>query len=304
MLISIKFVLYYFFIQYYMLIETDERTIINLQDYGIKRGLVFGHYRYNEVKPGLKSHMHHGALEICFCMNGQQHYKIGENLYKLNGNDIFVVPPDTMHSTGDFPEDKGELFWIQILLEKSNGRLCTLPEKQSRKLLDYLLKKSEYIFKGSFQLKSILEKMLIQFKDSDSIFGKITINQLIIQLLLETISLSQKGQNSSSSEKLTILDNYISDNLYRIIYVDELASLVNMSTGYFKAWFKSKSGMPPKEYTNRLRIEHAKVKLLKKSSVTEVAFDLGFSSTQYFSTTFKKFTGYTPKSYIYSKINL
>lgn len=90
------------------------------------------------------------------------------------------------------------------------------------------------------------------------------------------------------------------ENLYRIIYVDELASLLKMSTGYFKAWFKSKSGMPPKEHINRLRIERAKVSLLWQNSVTKVAFDLGFSSSQYFATTFKKFTGHTPKAYVSS----
>lgn len=286
-----------------MINKTNERTVFDLQSHGVNRGLSFGHYRYNEVKPALQAHLHNEALEICFCMKGQQHYKVGNHLYELNGNDIFVVPPDTLHSTGDFPEDKGELFWIQFLIDKSNGKLCNLPEKQSRMLLDCLLEKSEYIFKGTFQLKFILEKLVIQLTSPDSIFRRIIVNQLIVQLLLETILLSQKVQPSSSSEKLIILDSFVLENLHRIIYVDELASLVEMSTGYFKTWFKSKSGMPPKEYVNRLRIEQAKVELLKRNSVTEVAFDLGFSSSQYFATTFKKFTGHTPKSYISSRIN-
>jgi AraC-like DNA-binding protein/mannose-6-phosphate isomerase-like protein (cupin superfamily) len=281
-----------------MLNATDERTVFNLQDYGVNRGLSFGHYRYNEVKPGLDVHNHKAALEICFCMKGQQQYRVAKNLYQLNGNDIFIVPPDVKHSTGDFPEDKGELFWIQILLEKSNGKLCNLPEKQSRLLLDSLLEKAQYIFKGSFQVKIILEKLIFQLKNGDSIFSKIIINQLIVQLLLETILLSRKPQSQSSSEKLTILDKFILENLYRIIYVDELANLAGMSTGYFKTWFKSKSGMPPKEYVNRFRVEQAKVNLLKQGSITKVAFDLGFSSSQYFATTFKKFTGHTPKSYV------
>lgn len=286
-----------------MVNTTNERTIFNLQDYGVERGLSFGHYRYNKVRPGLGPHKHEGALEICFCMKGQQHYEVAGHSYVLNGNDIFIVSPDTLHSTGDFSEDKGELFWIQFLIDKSNGKLCNFPEKQSRILFDCLLEKPEYIFKGAFQLKFILEKLVFQLRDSESPLKAILINQLIVQILLETILLSQKTQSSSSSERLTILDGYIIGNLHRIIYVDELASLIEMSTGYFKAWFKSKSGMPPKEYINRLKVEQAKVNLMKKRSVTEVAFDLGFSSSQYFATTFKKFTGHTPKAYISQQTN-
>lgn len=282
-------------------VVTPERKVFNLQDFGIKRGLSFGHYRYKEVKPGLENHRHEGALEICFCIKGRQHYKVGERLFELNGNDIFVVPPDTIHSTGNFPEDKGELFWIQILLDKKNGNLCNMSIKQTEFLIDSLMGKSEFIFKGAFQLKFILEKLLEHMKNYGSILSIITINQLIIQLLLETVILSKRPQHTAHSVKLNTIDTFISQNLHRIIYVDELANLVAMSTGYFKAWFKSRTGMPPKEYVNRLKIENAKLVLLKNKTVTEVAFGLGFSSSQYFATTFKKFTGYTPSSYCLSQ---
>ena len=224
--------------------------------------LSFGHYRYKEVKPGLESHQHQGALEICFCMKGKQHYKIGEQLYELNGNDIFVVPPNTMHSTGEFPEDKGELFWIQLLLDNSNGKLCNMPKKQSDFLLAALLDKSQHIFKGSFQLKFILEKLIGQLENSDSMLSRIMVDQLITQLLLETVILSNKPQQSPPSIKLNELDRFIHKNLHRMIYVDEMANLVGMSMGYFKAWFKTESGMPPREYVNRLKIEQAKIDLL------------------------------------------
>ncbi|GGW47938.1 AraC family transcriptional regulator [Arenibacter certesii] len=280
-----------------MNLKTHNRIVINLQEYGVKRGVSFGHYKYNEVKPGLESHQHQGALEICYCMKGQQHYKIGDSMYELNGNDILVVPPDTIHSTGKFPEDKGELFWLQILVCPSYGKLCNLPNQQSDFLLNAILERSEYIFKGAFQLKLILEKLVLQFKKKDSILSRIMVNQLLTELLIETVLLSQKKQQLSSTKKINILDTYIVENLHRIIYVDELAKLVSMSTGYFKAWFKETAGMPPKEYVNRMKIEQAKVALQNSTTVTKVAFDLGFTTSQYFATTFKKFTGYSPSTF-------
>ena len=276
----------------------QERRVFNLKDFGVKRGLAFGHYRYKQVNPGLENHQHIAALEICYCMKGQQHYKIGEQFFELNGNDIFVVPPNTMHSTGEFPEDKGELFWIQLLVDRSKGKLCNMPNNQSDFLLGALLDKSQQIFKGSFQLKFILEKLIGQLENSNSLLSRIMVDQLITQLLLETVILSNKPQQSPPSLKLYELDRFIHKNLHRMIYVDEMANLAGMSVGYFKFWFKSKSGMPPREYVNRLKIEQAKIDLLASGSVTEVAFGLGFGSSQYFATTFKKFTGSTPRFYI------
>lgn len=288
---------YITFLNIFMNSKMGKRTVFKLSDYNIKRIIDFGHYRYNEVKPKLEKHIHRDALEICFCINGQQHYKVGNQLFKLKGNDILVIPPNTEHSTGNYPEDKGELFWIQIFVDDKLGKLCNLPKKQSDFLINALLLRSMHTFKGAFHMKFLLESLRMQLSAEISMLSQITINQFIIQLILETVHLSKKIHIEKSSKRINTVYTYMQNNINRIVYVDELATIVDMSTGYFKSWFKSESGMPPKEYMNRLKIEQAKKDLLKKKSVTQVAFDLGFNSSQYFATTFKKFTGFTPKSF-------
>jgi AraC-like DNA-binding protein len=51
-------------------------------------------------------------------------------------------------------------------------------------------------------------------------------------------------------------------------------------------------------YLINIRISEA-IKLLKKPeiNVTEIALETGFYSSQHFSTTFKKLTGYTPMEF-------
>ena len=59
-----------------------------------------------------------------------------------------------------------------------------------------------------------------------------------------------------------------------------------------KARFREELGMPPHEYILRRRIDRAATLLADKTtnrSVTEVAYDLGFSSSQYFATVFQTF---------------
>src|SRR5690606_37616406 len=101
------------------------------------------------------------------------------------------------------------------------------------------------------------------------------------------------------SDRISEIKNYIHDNIYQNLSIELLANLINMSDSHFKSWFKKEFGMPPLDYILRVRIEEAK-KLLEQSSgesVTAIAFKLNFSSSQYFATVFKKYTGINPANY-------
>ena len=71
-----------------------------------------------------------------------------------------------------------------------------------------------------------------------------------------------------------------------------------MGTTLFNEKLKSYSGFSPLNYLINIRISEA-IKLLKKPdlNVTDIALDTGFYSSQHFSTTFKKLTGYTPSEF-------
>lgn len=278
--------------------QTNNRIVFHLNELGFNRCSQFGYYRYTEVKPRLKTHLHPDIIEICYCLKGQQFYNIVDETHKLHGNDIIIVSPNTKHSTGIYPEDKGELFWIQIGLNNSEGKLCNLPFDQSDHLLRRLADQSNNVFKGPFSIKPILEKILDQLKQPQELLTQITVNQLIVQLLLETLVFSEKIQQLKPNKRLEVIDTFIAENLNRPLYVDELADLINISTSYFKTWFKAHTGITPKEYINRVKIKRAKIDLLREKTITKVAFNLGYNSSQYFATSFKKFTGTTPKAYI------
>ena len=64
---------------------------------------------------------------------------------------------------------------------------------------------------------------------------------------------------------------------------------------YFCAFFKQMTDQSPFEYLTNYRIERAARKLINTDlSVTAIAFECGFNSSNYFTTVFKKHTGTTP----------
>ena len=62
--------------------------------------------------------------------------------------------------------------------------------------------------------------------------------------------------------------------------------------------FHKLTGSTPMEFLSRIRIEHAKT-LLRRSDtkVIDIAFECGYSSSQYFANNFKNATGVTPSVY-------
>ena len=76
-----------------------------------------------------------------------------------------------------------------------------------------------------------------------------------------------------------------------------LSEVAGLSPSGFQAAFKEETGIPPAEFALRARINEASRRLGRpEADVTSVAFDLGFSSSQYFASAFKRFTNIRPSS--------
>ena len=77
--------------------------------------------------------------------------------------------------------------------------------------------------------------------------------------------------------------------------VEEMAALFGLGTTAFTEKVKNYTGFSPLNYLINIRISEA-IKRLKRPDVnfTNIALETGFYSSQHFSTTFKKLTGYTP----------
>ena len=78
----------------------------------------------------------------------------------------------------------------------------------------------------------------------------------------------------------------------------EPARAIHLSESRFKARFRREVGLPPGVYILRAKIAAACTELRQPGTrVTELAHRLGFSSSQYFATVFRRFTGLTPSTY-------
>ena len=82
------------------------------------------------------------------------------------------------------------------------------------------------------------------------------------------------------------------------ISLDELATEAQLSPFHFARMFKQSLGVPPRVYLTQLRLERA-CELLEKTDlpVTEIAFEVGYSSNQVLARVFQKHQRMSPSDY-------
>lgn len=96
--------------------------------------------------------------------------------------------------------------------------------------------------------------------------------------------LIQKVQSANIEEDFTI-SKYITDNIYK-----DYSSISRLFSGV--------EGVTIEQFFNLQKIEKTKELLIyDEQSLSQIAFNLGYSSTQHLSTQFKKLTGMTPTQF-------
>ena len=95
------------------------------------------------------------------------------------------------------------------------------------------------------------------------------------------------------------LEKKISNELLHKWSLKEMAEILGVGQTTLNLLIKKETGLSPGQYLMHLRIRAAQ-KMLSNSdqSITEIAFNCGFCSSQHFASSFKKKTGYSPSAYI------
>ena len=92
--------------------------------------------------------------------------------------------------------------------------------------------------------------------------------------------------------------SYIMLNLEKKLTVSSLAERANQNTDYFSRNFQHIVGDRPLDYIQSKRIEKAQYLIVTTQlTYSEIAQVTGFENVSYFSKTFKRLTGMSPRKY-------
>ena len=97
-------------------------------------------------------------------------------------------------------------------------------------------------------------------------------------------------------ERLLFARDYLIQHLHLPPSLPELARIAGLNEFKLKNGFKELFGQPVFAYLAEYRLQEAQAQLLEgRKTASELAFELGYSSLQHFSTAFKKKFGVSPR---------
>jgi len=260
-------------------------------------------FRIISFKPGFHFEMHsHKRVELNYILKGSCVMKLGNKLVKLNKNNSVLIFPDSKH---DFFVDSKlgvKIVQLEFLLnEPVVERIQDIPEST----LSFLVNLQQH--PGSFikipnnpEIGNCMERIIKENKlkrDGYSSLSKLYFWELII-LMSRIINRQNQSIEQHENGYLKIAMNRIHSNYNTGIYMSDLAKECKISERYLRKLFSIHFESTPQEYCNNLRINKATELLADRSiPIKEIAYQVGYSTPQYFSRMFKEKYGFSPKTY-------
>ena len=219
------------------------------------------------------SHMHDGAGRLWLSPDKEIDVKAGQ---------CVIICPQSVNRYGGV---NGQVYDEDSI--RFSGPVADMMRKTG------IIKDGVFEFGEARRLLPVIKLVSDPARDSQ-INANIAFQKLLIDIYNEN-----KLQNVVKSDfVLDKLIETIKEQIDRWWTVSEMADFCNLSDDQFRRVFFKRTGMLPKIYIDRLKIQKAGELLMSnRFKITEIATRLGYVDQYHFSRRFKKITGLSPKEY-------
>lgn len=289
-------------ISYY--VNRPDRRAVDLRTAGLPEGIVLGRSIYRNAYPPLPSHRHFGVAELAYVEAGHQPYDVGGQTFTLLGGEGALIPPDTPHSSDGHPSYPGKRFWLQLRLpERPRSRWLGLSPEEAAPLVSMLQKPANPYSRWPADFPQRAAALFTLFDRPASPTRTAMLRNSLLSILFALLELNVPDAPPAYQNRVRKAIGWAETQTSKPPTLEQLAAVAGLSVSSFKRVFKEVAGIPPHAYILRKRIDRAQSLLRAgKRSVTEIAFECGFPSSQYFATAFKRVTGLTPNDVLRNRV--
>lgn len=238
----------------------------------------------------------HKAVELVRVHEGEIICCIENDEYVLSKNDIILINSSVVHKL--MCNSRATVTYMQINLDKYSEQIPGFGS-----YIDKFIKSSNAekfsIAHGNNELTFIFDNIKREFEEKTFCYNeyiKAYIYTLVAFmrrnfLLSDVNALCDIGKLA----ELAPVIQYIDENYHTKLSLDDLGQLIKCDRFRLCRLFKATTNSTLFEYINFVRLLCAEEMLIKShKNISEIAFECGFASIQYFNRVFKESRGYTP----------
>ena len=133
---------------------------------------------------------------------------------------------------------------------------------------------------------------------------RLMLHSLLLKLIymIDSDSTGFRSGKNKNGEKDILMENaikFIDENFVNELKLEDIAKQVSLSPIYFHHRFRNATGRTPHDYVLEKRIKKAENLLVTTTlSISQIAYECGFSSQSYFTYAFKRHKGVSPREYV------
>lgn len=263
-----------------------------------------------------ETHQTSANVRLCFDSLSFTAMLRGKKVMHLFGSEHFdylpgesVIVPANEPMLIDFPDAcetaPTQCIALTINNEKVKQIIELLNEKyQKIETFDqWQIDTSQYHLKNTQELTHTINRLVHNSKDTNQakdIFAELALQELLIRLMQSQARnlIFENYQQNMNRYRFAYIVKYIKENIGKELTVLELSNLACMSESNFFKTFKRELGISPIDFVLQERIGLAKQLLARThKTITDICFEAGFNSVNYFSTLFKKYEKVSPTQY-------
>ncbi len=243
---------------------------------------------------GMMPHCHPYAVEICYVTKGHLDWWTDSISFRLEPQDLLVVLSGHPHGAVDSAVQPCEYYWVHFGIHQLRKEIVDILERPG----------FAGVHRNLPQLGDLVIRIMNEHRSKDQFSDesvKSLAELLLVGLLRDFPLPNQKTPSDLVKQAQEILQRTAVDDLS----IEMVASQLQVSSVWLSKKFRQELGESPAKWARSQRVSKAKrLLVLDQLTIGEIAIDLGFSSSQYFSTVFRQETGLTPSEYRRSRLGL
>ncbi len=252
-----------------------------------------------------RTHFHEDRVcEFHFIRHGKLRLELTNRSFEAGPGDVVVIPANTRHCDRFDPGREFEVFMASFSWGKAE-------EPFFAQLPGLVINVQNDEQRGKIR-QTLGEMYLSGTRDTD--FDQLLCRSIFHTVLLTVLKIasgisagpSSREQLSAAEKKkqwlIAEMKRYIHRHFQEQITLDELASSLGVSQYHLSRIFNEESGFSLPEYLTMVRMERAKTLLSEgRLNISQVAYQVGYEDSGYFSKVFKKHFGHRPSKIMLSQ---